>query len=153
MGAQSSYSDKTMAVGPWMVKPSATDSTARAVATLIDATTHHTSAPCAEPPTTAHKSAPCNLRKVVTPLLSEAWEAELQSLDLLKEFGDVPVGLRTGFRLGTSSPITTTYIPDNHLSALSHPNIILNHINTELNAGRYSGPFSKSTLINLIGPF
>jgi hypothetical protein len=103
--------------------------------------------------TMVHKNAPHNPQKIVTPLCAEAWEDELQILGLLDKFSDIPTSLHSGFCLGTSGPITSTYIPNNHTSAISHPDAILDHINTELNTGHYSSPFSKSTLFNLIGPF
>ncbi|KAF7763882.1 hypothetical protein Agabi119p4_8419 [Agaricus bisporus var. burnettii] len=55
--------------------------------------------------------------------------------------------------MGIRSVITTSYTPPNHKSATDHPNIIIGYINTELSHGRYTGPFSKSRLESLIGPF
>lgn len=55
--------------------------------------------------------------------------------------------------MGVRSRITTTYTPPNHKSALDHPATILQHINKELSYGRYTGPFSRSRLEHLIGPF
>ncbi|CEL58626.1 similar to polyprotein [Rhizoctonia solani AG-1 IB] len=144
---------RTTEGGSWTVGHSVTDSTAPVGVSPTGVTTLHTSVHYAGPTTMAHKNAPHNPRKIVTPLRAEAWEAELRILGLLNEFGDIPTSLRLGFRLGTSGLITSTYIPKNHASAISHPDAILDHINTELNAGRYSGPFSKSMLFDLIGPF
>ena len=68
-------------------------------------------------------------------------------------FPDVPISLRRGFDMGVHSPPTFTYTPPNHKSALLYPNHVLSHIHTELSLRRYSGPFSRSRLEFLIGPF
>lgn len=68
-------------------------------------------------------------------------------------FQDVPIGIRSGFDMGITSPPSTTYTPPNHNSALSHPEHVLSHIQNELMHRRYSGPFSRSRLEHLIGPF
>lgn len=90
---------------------------------------------------------------MVTPLLPDNWEAVLRRHGLLEEFKDVPPGLRRGFRIGANGPVLSTYTPPNHSSALDRPEAIREHINSELSAGRYSGPFSKDSLERLIGPF
>ncbi|KAF8594384.1 hypothetical protein BDV93DRAFT_418014, partial [Ceratobasidium sp. AG-I] len=55
--------------------------------------------------------------------------------------------------IGTPAPVTSTYTPPNHRSALDRPQVILEHIQNELASDRYTGPFTKYTLTNLIGPF
>ena len=68
-------------------------------------------------------------------------------------FSDVPISLRLGFDMGVHIPPTQTYTPPNHNSALSFPDHVMSHIQNELSLGRYSGPFSRSKLESLIGPF
>jgi hypothetical protein len=55
--------------------------------------------------------------------------------------------------MGVSLNITLTYTPPNHKSSTMHPDIITQHIYKEISCGQYTGPFSKSQLENLIGPF
>jgi hypothetical protein len=108
---------------------------------------------CAAPLTTRRNNATTDPRRVITPLLPEAWTSMLLSLGLLPKFCDIPSGLRYGFRLGTSSSPISTTIHDNHLSAKNNPLAVHKYINDELTNGRYSGPFSLSTLNTLIGHF
>ncbi|CEL53142.1 Retrotransposable element Tf2 155 kDa protein type 2 OS=Schizosaccharomyces pombe (strain 972 / ATCC 24843) GN=Tf2-7 PE=4 SV=1 [Rhizoctonia solani AG-1 IB] len=138
MDAQSTSQSRTTEGSSWMVGHSVTDSTAPVDALPTNATTLHTSVHYAGLMTMVHKNAPHNPQKIVTPLCAEAWEDELQILGLLDKFSDIPTSLHSGFCLGTSGPITSTYIPNNHTSAISHPDAILDHINTELNTGHYS---------------
>ena len=55
--------------------------------------------------------------------------------------------------MGVHSPPTYTYTPPNHNSALSYPTHVSSHIRKELSLCRYTGPFSRSRLEYLIGPF
>ncbi|KAJ6456925.1 hypothetical protein C8R45DRAFT_771637, partial [Mycena sanguinolenta] len=55
--------------------------------------------------------------------------------------------------MGVHSTLTNTYSPPNHSSALAQPGIIQDYINKERAGGRYTGPFSRSRLEQLIGPF
>ncbi|KAJ3559983.1 hypothetical protein NP233_g11129 [Leucocoprinus birnbaumii] len=90
---------------------------------------------------------------IVTPLNADAWEWELCALELYHLFPDIPSSLRDGFNMGVHSNLQATYTPPNHASATDNPSVIKAHINEELTAGRYTGPFSKSRLENIIGPF
>ena len=85
--------------------------------------------------------------------LADAWEHELLSLGLLDSFSNVPYSICHGSDLGIHSIPSETYIPNNHASAIQHPQAIKSYINTELSNGRYTGPFSPSRLELLIGPF
>jgi hypothetical protein len=69
------------------------------------------------------------------------------------KFSDVPNSLRFGFDMGVHTPPSDTYTPPNHNSALSYPEHVMSHIHKELSLRRYSGPFSRSRLESLIGPF
>lgn len=56
--------------------------------------------------------------------------------------------------MGVSSTIPITYMPKNHSSSTDNPSAVLKHINSEVRAGRYSGPFHPQRLEMLIGsPF
>ncbi|KAJ7722078.1 hypothetical protein DFH07DRAFT_724391, partial [Mycena maculata] len=55
--------------------------------------------------------------------------------------------------MGIHSTLTETYTPPNHTSALAHPSVIDEYINKERSGHRYTGPFSRSRLEQLIGPF
>lgn len=102
---------------------------------------------------TTHASARVSLLKIVTPLLADTWDRALTDCSLLDQFSDVPLGLCNGFKTGVSSSLMTHFIPDNHKSALTSPQIVNEHISKELALNRYSGPFSVSQLLTLIGPF
>lgn len=113
----------------------------------------HTSVPSVERPTMGLSDALFNLNRIHTELIPEQWESTLRELGLWDQFSDVPDGLRFGFRIGTKQSITNTFIPKNHNSALAQPQVIENHINEELAAGRYSGPYTRETLEQAMGPF
>jgi hypothetical protein len=94
-----------------------------------------------------------DLLVVNTPLIPDAWEEMLNKIKPFNPFPDVPISLRRGFDMGVHSPPSFTYTPPNHNSALLYPDHVLSHIHTELSLRRYSGPFSRSRLEFLIGPF
>jgi hypothetical protein len=77
----------------------------------------------------------------------------LNKIKPFNPFPDVPISLRRGFDMGVHSPPSFTYTPPNHNSAISYPDHVLSHIHKELSLRRYSGPFSRSRLEALIGPF
>ncbi|KDN36647.1 hypothetical protein RSAG8_10689, partial [Rhizoctonia solani AG-8 WAC10335] len=77
----------------------------------------------------------------------------LKNAHALADFSDFLTGLNEGFHIGVRSSLTTTTIYPNHLSARSRPLVITNHIDKEVAAGRYTGPFSPDTLSQLIGHF
>lgn len=91
--------------------------------------------------------------RIVAPLRWDVWRDELQVAGCLDEFADISIGIRDGFRISVSLPITATYTPPNHKSSLDNPEALQLHIHTELSARRYSGPFHPSRLESLIGPF
>jgi len=73
--------------------------------------------------------------------------------DLINIYPDIPTSLRFGFDMGVSSKLMTTYTPPNHSSSLLSPDAIDAHIKKELSLRRYTGPFSRSRLELIIGPF
>lgn len=114
-----------------------------------------TSARSAGAPITLHRTttARTELLKIVTPLRWQAWEEELGNAGVLEEFRDVVHNMRLGFPSGVSSTILHTFTPPNHASACNNPIPIQEYIDKELENGRYTGPFTKQELENIIGPF
>jgi hypothetical protein len=90
---------------------------------------------------------------IKTPFIVDEWELMLNRITPFNNFPDVPISMRFGFDMGVRYPPIQTFIPPNHNSALLHPDHVLSHIHTELSLGRYTGPFSRSKLESLIGPF
>ena len=114
-----------------------------------------TPAHCAVPLYTTLNSAtpPPSILIINTPFIPDEWEKSLNAISPFNKFSDVPNSLRYGFDMGVHTPPTSTYTPPNHNSALAFPDHVLSHIQKELSLGRYSGPFSRSRLEFLIGPF
>ena len=129
--------------------------TAPPVALRIPARRESTSAPFAGPLTITPNSATPSpdLLCVITPFVADEWERMLNNIVPFNKFSDVPIGIRFGFDMGVHSPPSLTYTPPNHNSALLFPEHVLSHIQNELSHRRYSGPFSRSRLEFLIGPF
>jgi hypothetical protein len=94
-----------------------------------------------------------DLLRVVTPLRWQKWEEYLTKAGLAELFADVPKGIRAGFDLGVEGLPSCTYIPRNHRSALENPGAVRSYIETEVEAGRYLGPFEPQWLESVIGPF
>lgn len=90
---------------------------------------------------------------IVTPFIATEWEISLRQANLLNIFEDVPRSIRHGFDMGIHTHPSHTYTPPNHKSALNNPNAVMSHIRKEISCGRYTGPFSRSKLEQLIGPF
>jgi len=90
---------------------------------------------------------------VVTPLIAGEWERALRNASLLDTYQDVVEGIRNRFDLGITSYIVDTYTPPNHSSSNASPDFIDKYILKERSESRYSGPYSRSRLEHLIGPF
>jgi hypothetical protein len=113
-----------------------------------------TCAHCAVPhPTALSHALQSDFLPIVTPLIASEWEHILIQTNLFDNFHHVPAGIRQGFDMGTHSSPTVSYTPRNHSSALIRPTVIDLHISKELSLKRYTGPFSRSRLEFLIGPF
>jgi hypothetical protein len=91
--------------------------------------------------------------RIFTRLIPDKWESVLRQLGLWDQFGDVPDGLRFGFKIGAPDPVKFTFLPNNHKSALACPSVIEKHILSEITAGRYAGPYTRTILEKAIGPF
>ncbi|KAL5633887.1 hypothetical protein ACGC1H_005916 [Rhizoctonia solani] len=138
-----------------MVPHSATSSTSQRVrargpnASAPTSVPYVVQAPMAPKP--AHPSS--DPRRVTTPLLPKAWESTLRELDLREEFGDIPPGLTSGFRIGATRSLACSYTIPNHKSALDNPSVVQEAIEKEAALGRYSGPFTLKDLEARIGFF
>lgn len=64
---------------------------------------------------------------VVTPLRWQEWVSALTAVGCIKEFLDVPISLRNGFKLGMHSALLSTFIPKNHASTTDNPSFITDH--------------------------
>jgi hypothetical protein len=115
----------------------------------------HTFAPYAVRPHMPPNNATLShdLLAVKTPFIADEWERMLNRSIPFNKFSDVPISMRFGFDMGVRYPPVYTFTPPNHNSSLLYPEHVLAHIHTELSLGRYSGPFSRSRLEALIGPF
>jgi hypothetical protein len=115
----------------------------------------NTYAPSAVPLPIPLKSArpPRDLLIINTPFVPDEWEKLLNNITPFNPFPDVHISMRFGFDMGVYLPPPHTFTPPNHNSALLYPDHVLSHIHTELALGRYSGPFSRTKLESLIGPF
>jgi hypothetical protein len=92
---------------------------------------------------------------VVTPFIWQKWHEHLECAGALDEFADVLKGIRFGWCLGVpdSFPLISSYIPNDHRSAVDQPNFIMSYIHSEVSACCYTGPFSQDCLECLIGCF
>ena len=94
-----------------------------------------------------------NILLSILPLFQINGKQHLLIHCFFNKFHDVLIGMCHGFDMGIQTSPLYTYTPLNHNLALLHPNHILSHIQNELSLCHYSGPFSKSRLESLIGPF
>lgn len=100
-------------------------------------------------------AAPSEFTPIITPFKADEWEAAISHLstDLQLRFQDIPNSIRHGFDMGVGPAIYSTFTPANHQSAIQHPLAVNSHIQKERSLRRYTGPFSRSRLEALIGPF
>jgi hypothetical protein len=82
---------------------------------------------------------------IVTPLKWDKWHKILKAADGLNELGEVPKGLRDGFRLSSTFTVDSFYMPPNHHSALDNPTAVNNYVAKEA-AGHYSKPYNPTVL-------
>lgn len=105
-------------------------------------------------------TSPTELRRAVehrrsnprTPLDADAWERLLAEAGILNRFSDIPAGLRKGFIVDIPT-ISSTHAPFNSSTLLSLPSQYISIILHEFEQGRYIGPFSRTFLEEIIGPF
>ena len=98
--------------------------------------------------TPAHQPKP----RIRTPLIPEEWKFALDEAGLLGIYPQIPSFLTYGADAGIPQ-IRTTFTPPNHPSIASHQTFFDEIVNIEFQKGRYWGPFSKTELESIIGPF
>lgn len=89
---------------------------------------------------------------ICTPLVPEEWRAALDEAGLLERYPQIPSFLTYGADAGIPR-LRTTFTPPNHPSIASHQTIFDEIVNIEFQKGRYQGPFSRTELESIIGPF
>ncbi len=87
-----------------------------------------------------------------TTLLPDAWHDTLSSCGLLHRFLSLPNFIRYGFSAGIP-PLSETSVPSNSDSILQHFQEFNEIVQLEYKCGRYLGPFSRTQVESLIGPF
>ena len=87
-----------------------------------------------------------------TPLNADAWEHELRITGLLARYPLIPRSIRLGFDIGIR-PISTTFTPPNRPTVLDNIDAFRELVRKERQLGRYYGPFTRSEVESLIGPF
>jgi hypothetical protein len=81
-----------------------------------------------------------------------SWSEELSKHGLLEKYPNLVNGIMHGFNLGIPS-IARTYSPINHISTKLYREAYTKIISQEFQSGRYLGPYSRSEVERLIGPF
>jgi hypothetical protein len=87
-----------------------------------------------------------------TPYKPDAWERMLNVADLLKDYGDIPHGLRYGFKIDFPN-ITRVQSPPNSPSIIMYHEQLDEIVQKEISKDRYIGPYPLSTIENAIGPY
>ena len=87
-----------------------------------------------------------------SPYNADAWETALRSANLLEKYPKIPQGLREGFSFNYP-PVSATQTPPNKDSVNQFSEVFQQTITAEIEKGRYIGPFSRSEVESLVGPF
>ena len=112
-----------------------------------------TSAQAVEKPITGHKDVlKRRKREPLTPYIGEAWKELLRECGLERRYPFLVQGIAEGFDMGIPH-ITCTYIPLNHPSIVSLPDVYKSSVNSKCKTGRYIGPFTRRQLESALGPF
>ena len=90
--------------------------------------------------------------EIRTPLIADEWETALTNTGLINRYPRIPHFICHGSDAGIP-PIFSTFTPSNHPSITSNQHIFHEIVNMEFKKGCYWGPFSKTELKCLIGPF
>lgn len=77
----------------------------------------------------------------------------LRDVGILPHWSHVVRGIREGFDVGITGPVTKTHIFENHASSALDATFIDSYIREEQAAGRYSEPFEPAALEAVIGHF
>ena len=87
-----------------------------------------------------------------TPYKPDAWEQMLRIADLVNDYGDIPNGLRYGFKIDFPN-ITHVQSPPNSPSVTMYHEQLDEIVQKEISKGRYIGPLPLSIIENIIGPY
>jgi hypothetical protein len=90
--------------------------------------------------------------KGLTTYNPSSWSRELSRHNLTEKYPNLVKGITQGFNLGITS-ITKTYTPQNHISIDIHHDHYMENIDKEFRFGHYLGPYSRSEVEAVIGPF
>lgn len=90
--------------------------------------------------------------KALTLLISQAWHQALREAELTHKYPSIPEGIERGFSVGIPQ-IMCTYTLPNSNSLYENIDKFLAIVQHKQNCGRYLGPFSKSLLEHILGPF
>ena len=88
----------------------------------------------------------------LTPYAKEAWAELLAECELVGRYPLLVQSIASGFDVGIPH-IVHTYIPPNHPSVTSLPDVYNSVVDSEFKAGRYIGPFTRSQVESALGPF
>lgn len=80
------------------------------------------------------------------------WAAELDRANLASCYPSLVASLSYGFDAGIRL-ISSTFVPQNSSSLAAFNSVFKDIINTEFALGRYKGPYTRSQIEALIGPF
>ena len=112
-----------------------------------------TSAPAVVISGTGHLAAVERSRSsMCTPLKADVWERALRDAGLVGRYPTLVQSIRSGFHVGIPR-ILSTFVPFNSPSLMQFSGAFESIVQHELSCGRYIGPFSRSDLEALIGPF
>ena len=90
--------------------------------------------------------------EVRTPLVAEEWRTALTDAGILGKYPQIPHFITHGADAGIPR-LYFTFTPPNHPSIATNQTIFNEIVNTEFQKGRYWGPFSKTEIESIIGPF
>lgn len=136
------------------VSPYATTGKGLSAAKQVDPTTSiSTNAPLVATTLTGPRSAVFHqMLSPNTPYKVQAWRDHLAVTGLQSKYPTLGASLAHGFNAGIPK-IICTFIPFNRIYLPVHQEAFAKHLAKEFARGRYLGPFSKSEVEELIGPF
>jgi hypothetical protein len=86
------------------------------------------------------------VERIITPYNADTYEDYLARFDLTDKYPDLVFNLRNGFPIGNMPPLSRSYTPSNHKSALEHPEVIRDYLAEECSFGQMSGPYTHQQI-------
>ncbi|KAK0471523.1 hypothetical protein IW261DRAFT_1611954 [Armillaria novae-zelandiae] len=106
-------------------KDTALDTMATKTAGPRHASTNMHALSAAKPTTTPKNPTEEEIFPIVTPLRHWVWRDMLEDAGVLKEFADIPAGIKNGFLIGLEKyKLTKTFAPENHCMDPAHLNFL-----------------------------